>query len=354
MSLTSQLKSGRLRRWCADFLTGTDELVGQVQAAATGHQPIRPAGQVDPDHWATIGGAFGQRLAFLVAHEPPYAAYLGAMNAGLLNPRLVEPLINRWPTRHRSITGNPDSPGIADTLITELTSLLIDCLHQEAPPGRLATTAREELLARACWVLEGWESAYRSGQLPAPLARHHRALAAHPSSHPMVNVSLLLDETPHDQVQELVRLAGLLHRSGTLERLRALAGNPAPGKPLGMAQPLFVPHWADGDVIVGNTLLDVKTVITLRDRDRIASWLWQLLGYAWLDYRADRCRIRGVGLYLGRHGVLVTWPLDHFEDTLTRTSRSLDRVRDDFLREAHQAMTAEGAVPFPDLPARSA
>ncbi|MBV9059411.1 MAG: hypothetical protein JOZ09_09645 [Pseudonocardiales bacterium] len=353
MSLTSQLKSGRLGRWCHDFLTGTDKFVDQVQAAATGHQPIRPAGQVDPDHWATIGGAFGQRLAFLVAHEPPYASYLGAMNAGLLNPRLVEPLINRWPTRHRTIAGNPDSPGIADTVIKDLTCLIVECLQQEAPPGQLATTSREQLLAQACWVLNGWETAYRAGALPPALAQFHRALAAH-AGHPSVDVLMLLERTPEDQQQELVRLATLLQRSGTLDRFRALADNPARGQPLGMAQPLFVPHWADGDVIVGNTLLDVKTVITLRDRDRIAGWLWQLLGYAWLDAKADRCRIRGVGLYLARHGVLITWPLDHFEDTLSHTSRPLDRLRDDFLHEAHQAMTDEGAVPFPDRPARSA
>jgi hypothetical protein len=59
-----------------------------------------------------------------------------------------------------------------------------------------------------------------------------------------------------------------------------------------------VPHWADGDVIVGDTLLDVKTVITLRDRDRIARWLYQLLGYVWLDSTADLYGIRNVGLYL--------------------------------------------------------
>jgi hypothetical protein len=45
---------------------------------------VQPPGNVvDRDHWATIG-AFGHRVAFAVAHQPPYAAYLGAAKAGLL------------------------------------------------------------------------------------------------------------------------------------------------------------------------------------------------------------------------------------------------------------------------------
>lgn len=56
-------------------------------------------------------------------------------------------------------------------------------------------------------------------------------------------------------------------------------------------------------------------MITLRDRDRIARWLFQLLAYAWLD-EVDRYGIRNVGLYLARHGVLLIWPLDAFAENL--------------------------------------
>jgi hypothetical protein len=37
------------------------------------------------------------------------------------------------------------------------------------------------------------------------------------------------------------------------------------------------------------------------DPERVGRWLWQLLGYAWLD-TGDRYRIRDVGLYLARYG----------------------------------------------------
>ncbi|MFC5211925.1 hypothetical protein ACFPM0_36005 [Pseudonocardia sulfidoxydans] len=73
---------------------------------------------------------------------------------------------------------------------------------------------------------------------------------------------------------------------------------------------MFVPHWADGDLLVGDTLIDVKTVLRADDPGKVGPWLWQVLAYAWLDSRSDHYRIRAVGLYLSRHGVLLRWPVD--------------------------------------------
>lgn len=94
MSLTGQLAVGPLAAWCAANLTGTADVATAV-ATTTRRQcvrerspvgsaaipsnaglialPIRPSGHVTGrEHWATIGGAFGQRLAFAAAHAPPY------------------------------------------------------------------------------------------------------------------------------------------------------------------------------------------------------------------------------------------------------------------------------------------
>jgi hypothetical protein len=65
---------------------------------------------------------------------------------------------------------------------------------------------------------------------------------------------------PEHVVTELLALATRAHTSGALIQLRALAGDPPPGLPLGLAGPVFVAHWADGDLLVGDTLIDVKTV----------------------------------------------------------------------------------------------
>lgn len=51
--------------------------------------------------------------------------------------------------------------------------------------------------------------------------------------------------------------------------------------------------------------------MSARDPDKVARWLWQLLGYAWLDHaRGDRHHITHVGLYFARHGHLTTWAVD--------------------------------------------
>jgi hypothetical protein len=79
------------------------------------------------DHWATIGGAFEQRLVFLVAHEPSYAVYLGAAEAGLLGGAMLDTVVNRWPA-HRPFGVSRASPGAAcqppRALDTELAQLL--------------------------------------------------------------------------------------------------------------------------------------------------------------------------------------------------------------------------------------
>jgi hypothetical protein len=363
VSLTSQLYAGPLGDWCADVLAGTAQLVDQVQAAGRGRAPVRPTGDVGPDHWATVGGAFGQRLAFLVAHEPPYAALLGAARAGLVGDPGIDNAALHFPSHHGLTsdeqlratelrptptgwvdlrTERSQSPwglpphGNGDGVIEELLSSVAFRL-EDAPPGQLADTREAEAdLARACYVFAGWEAAYRGGVLPPQLAGPYRA-----------GVSLreakaagerLLATAPAATVDELVTLSGRLHGSGSLDQLRALAGHPPAGQPLGVAAPLFVLHWAEGDVLVGDTLLDVKTVITLRDRARLARWLHQVLAYAWLD-EADRYRIRRVGLYLARHGALLTWPLDEFAAELVGDRRpSVDYARREFVALAGYAI----------------
>ena len=128
-------------------------------------------------------------------------------------------------------------------------------------------------------------------------------------------------------------------------RLREVPITPA-ATPAGIAGPVFVEHWADGDLLIptantgtGMTLLDVKTVISVRDPDRVGRWLWQLLGYAWLD-RSDRYRIRAVGLYLARHGTLLTWPLDRLAAALL-DGADVAGAAATFRRLADRVITAE-------------
>lgn len=216
-------------------------------------------------------------------------------------------------------------------------------LAQHAPAGQVGTPGAEAALVRVFWLVSAFEDVYRTATAPAVL--HELFGRSVPS------VEQLRTAADERVVAELVDLVRQLETSGSLEQLRRLAGSPAAGRPLGHAAPAFVHHWADGDLLISDgrtsTLLDVKTVIRTDKAERTASWLHQLLGYAWLDV-ADRWRIRTVGLYLARHGVLVTWPVDDLADQLMdnralRRGRRRQQERADFLAVAERVLAAEGA-----------
>jgi hypothetical protein len=96
-------------------------------------------------------------------------------------------------------------------------------------------------------------------------------------------------------------------------------------------------------------LLDVKTIIRVDRLERTAQCLHQLVGYAWLDIR-DRYRIRQVGLYLARHGVLLTWPLEELADRLLGGRMPCAEAQREFVRVAHRVLSAEGPRFQPDNP----
>jgi hypothetical protein len=375
MSLTGQLTGGDLGRWCAATLTGTGRLAADMTAAAANLRPVRPSRVEDPGHWATIGGALGQRLAFATQHAPPYYALLGAHRAGLVDWATLQRCAARFPTHTtlddvraaranqlRPLPGGgwldlDEQPGDRYTgrattgtrpgLVVDLVERLVAYLATHAPPGRLAgSRGAEAVLARACVVLTDWETAYRTGELPAHVAHLH--------TDPDTTAAALLGAVPDHQVAELVELAARAHGSGVLARLAPTATTPTttPASAAGgISAPVFVEHWADGDLLIPSTaaggggmvLLDVKTVTSVRDPARVGRWLWQLLAYAWLD-PIDRYRIRGVGLYLARHGALITWPLPRFAAALL-DGRTVDGTAADFRRLADRVITAEAGQP---------
>jgi hypothetical protein len=230
--------------------------------------------------------------------------------------------------------GEPDTRGgfPAEPVLADLLDRTRTYFAQHAPPGQLGARGVEIGLARSCWLLEIFESVYRSGQV-------HEI---HQMFRPGVpSVAELRGTASEAVLTELAALADQLRTLDALGALRRLAGEPPAGEPLGIAAPAFVNHWADGDLVVGSTLLDVKTVLKTGDRPRATQWLWQLVAYAWLDV-ADRYRIRDVGFYFARHGVLVTWPLDDLVDQLLDGGDRAD-ARREFDRVAARVIAAEGA-----------
>lgn len=358
MSLTTQLHGGALAAWCVENLPGTERLAAEVTAAARRHRPVRPTGQVPVEHWAAIGGAFGQRLAFLVQQAPPYYALYGLVRAGIASRPWADVTASMFATHAglpkelaaRALELRPTPDGWADLgqavgngvletpdelVISEFFARLLGYLREHVPTGQLAGRGAEAGVARACAVLSGWEDAYRSASLPPEL------LAVHQSGR--YTVDELRATVPEHHVTELVALAEQMRNTGAVDQLRRTAGAPPPGQPLGIAGPVIVNHWADGDLITGHTLWDVKTVVRVDHPERLARWLWQLLAYSWLD-TADTWGIRSVGLYLARHGALISWPLEKFAAALL-DGRPVASAREEFLTLAARAVAEEGAVP---------
>ncbi|HEX3590450.1 MAG TPA: hypothetical protein VHV74_12535 [Pseudonocardiaceae bacterium] len=365
MSLTTQLHDGELARWCAARLPGTADVVAAVARAGAGHRPIRPAGNVGRHHWAAVGGTLGARLAFLVQDAPPYYALLGLAGGGIVTRRWADRTAATWPTHRRlpaaqqaralqlrpTPTGWVDlgpgvDPGDDDTSQERLLSDFFDrierSLEEHAPPGQLATQAAETTLLRACYVLSCWEDIYRSGTLVDTLLALHERGSYYPEE--------LRALAPQATITELLELLTLTRTSGVLQQWRDAAGRQAPGRSLGIAAPVIVDNWADGDLLIGrpgtaagHTLVDVKTVVRVDHPQRTERWLWQILGYAWLDV-TDRWGIDSVALCFARHGLQLTWPLDELAEELAGPGVKVDQLRAEFLSVAERVLTAEGAA----------
>jgi len=365
MSLTTQLNDGELARWFASRLPGTDAVVESVARAGAGHQPIRPVGQVAAHHWAAVGGTLGVRLALLVQHAPPYYSLLGLAGGGIVTRRWADMTAATWPT-HRRLTaaqqaralqlrptltdwidlGPGKDPGFDDTSQERLLSDFFDRvqrnLEENAPAGQLATPTVEAGVLRSCYVLSRWEDIYRSGTLvDTLLALHERG---------SYEMEELRDLAPQPAISELQKLLALTRGSGVLQQWRDAAGRPGAGLPLGVAAPVIVDNWADGDLLIGRpktadgrTLVDVKTVVRVDNPQRTARWLWQILGYAWLDV-TGRWGIDSVALYFARHGLQLTWPLAELAEELAGPGVRVEQLRAEFLQVAERVITEEGAA----------
>ncbi|HEX3780333.1 MAG TPA: hypothetical protein VHX38_11745 [Pseudonocardiaceae bacterium] len=364
MSLTTQLHDGELATWCAARLPGTGAVATAVARAGSGHQPIRPAGAVGQHHWAAIGGALGVRLAFLVQQAPPYYSLLGLAGGGIVSRRWADTTAASWPThrglpaaqRARALQLRPTPTGWLDLgpaldpggddprqelLLADFFGRTQRDLEEHAPAGQVASPAVEARLSQSCYVISRWEDIYRSGTLVDTLLALHEAGSYHPEE--------LLAVAPQAAVAELGRLIALTRTSGVLKQWRDAAGRPAPGQPLGVAAPVIVDNWADADLLIGrpggtggHTLVDVKTVLRLDDPQRTARWLWQILGYAWLDV-AGRWDVESVALYFARHGLQLTWPLAELAEELAGPGVRVDALRAEFRQLAEKVLVAEGA-----------
>ncbi len=369
MSLISHLYNGELGEWCVDRLIGWKAITTRIAEETSGREEVRPAGRVERRHWFQVERAFGIRMSALVQPAPPYTALHGLVRVGLVTRDWAHEQAALYPThihlpaaeRGCALDLRPTVDGWldlradqedlllddadadagaghreypAEPMLTDLFDRVRAYLATHAPAGRLGP---EKGLARVCLLLASFEYVYRNDKLVDPLFRLF--------ADGVPTVEQLHDAPDGAAVDEMVALARHLDTSGSLARLRRLAGDPPVGTSLGIARPAFVGHWADGDLIVtgpdGATLLDVRTTSSIKTATRSRRWVWQLLAAAWLD-AANNYRIDNVGLYFGRHGTLITWPVATLADILL-DGGGQDRARREFCALAHRLRAQDHA-----------
>lgn len=171
--------------------------------------------------------------------------------------------------------------------------------------GLVGRSGDSEIAARAAWALALCVSAYRAGAAWAPFVPD----LVHSNG---FTVDRMLEQADDAAVAELVALKELAE-----ERLIPKLTGPLSLGPtfdlskLGPTQRIA----AEADLIAGGLLIDIKTTLAPRNKAGLrpdvlkADNLYQLLGYALLDY-SNQYNIDRLGLFSARYGTLTEWSLE--------------------------------------------
>ena len=270
LSLTGHLgdKRSPVRRYFAESFPKTRGFPKQVRAHLSGAAMIEPPAGMGPGELGLVGMAIDYRIRYY------FAAYLVAKRSGAasgLKSFVALTWSKKRMARYQSLLESHDRY-IADL----------------KPHCRRLGRADEEELNRRCVVLAMFEQLYRMGLFAIGktwLDRNPLNPLAIPEQ-PWIDDLCRMSEAAYVAMHE--RLGEPHHLNPKFEGSRDLAG-------------------ADADLIVGRTLIDIKTN---RDpADRLNLILYQVLGYALLDY-SDKFALEKLGLYLARYGVSIEWTIE--------------------------------------------
>lgn len=179
-----------------------------------------------------------------------------------------------------------------------------------------------ELAARAAWGLALCVNAYRATPAFAPLVPELVYDGA-------FTVSTMLEQADDAAVAELValrelsnerlipQLTGPYHLGPTFD-----LSEPGPGQRIA----------AEADLIAGGLLIDIKTTLGSKNKAGLrpealkAENMYQLLGYALLDY-SNQYKIDHVGIFSARYGTLITWPLERVTSLMSGVAFDIPAAR---------------------------
>jgi hypothetical protein len=312
MSLTKHLedRESPVRAFFAARLTdpaGKRTLQGQAAAA----QPSAPVAAPPADADARqprppLGAAADHRLRLLLAPIPDRP--LPSL------PKAGVAIRRRIAARH----GGPAAGDAFDAAVAAFADRLgarLARLHASAD----IADGEEDALCRACHVLAWLELAYRA---PYAASLLDQAVPTPPAE----GLEALVDARDATDTARVAAAA----RTALLPALPPGPVTPGPTFPLSADV-----GGADGDVVVGGLLLDVKTTAggSRQRRDGaqtlLRRTLWQLAGYALLD-AGEHYGLKQVGVYLARQATLVRWPLGQFLTVLAGEPVGYRQLRAEF------------------------
>ena len=336
MSLTSLIDDTKspVGQFFRERMPLTRQVVSKVNASVKDAPTIRLGDSTERIPYATLGTAIDYRIRyyFPVGNYRDLVAWRGA---AMLSDQPI--WINGEPgesyylpldsmataeeyvlayARQSVPTGGSSLP---KEMIEGYFSDLETFIAEIAPAGRLLEQEQESLLNRYCVVLALFEEVRRAGPRPDSLLFRN---AVHASED-------LLNIVQSDWIEDLSAQSKAFYDCFS-DKLGAEC----------ILNPIFAGSidvgGADGDLIVESALLDVKATIN----SRIAgSWLYQLIGYALLDYD-NQYKLTNAGIYLTRQGRLIDWDIQSLIDSLRPNPQTLDELRRDF-RELCQTQLTE-------------
>lgn len=287
MNLTWELHRGPVGRWVRATLPDVDLLEPSWRAATAALSTRRPrrAGPDGPD-WPTLGLAIQHRIGVALAADPPMAAFRGC--ALVDATASVELLVDAYEQGGTPGASPTMSTGQAD-FATRLGQFV--GRYDLAAPQPVGV---EHTLAKVLWVLALWEGAYRGDE---PVWWPGAAAAAWSAQD-------WLALAPDYAVADVAGVGELFTRRGHAD-LQATAG---PGAVT--VGPVYVPGWAEADMVIGSTMVDVKA--TVHPQRLNPTWIWQLCCYAWLDGHIDT-----IAVHLPRQGRTVSLDLTTTVETIS-------------------------------------
>lgn len=222
---------------------------------------------------------------------------------------------------------NPTPPGVLGDFFVGLRSLLSD--HD--PVGRRLSKIEEDEINRYCVGLSQLEAIVRGGD--SGVFRE--------GIESIASLDSILDYAEAAWIDDLRSLSWLFY-----DRYHHLLSLPTVLNPVFEGAPDV--GGADGDLIIGQTLMEIKTVKSWKIE--LQNALRQLLGYVLLDY-SDQYNVKRIGMYMARQGVTLRWDLEAaIRSMSSEKSYSLNELRQQF-REIAQDGRSE--IPTPVVKSES-